>query len=103
MTGFSLPQDATDFRVLSRRAVNSLTQLKEHNRYMRMLYAYVGLRVSDIPFRSFGRQVPEKLNSYKEKFTLALDAIVSFSDKPLRYVAVLSMFKPASTSAWVTV
>lgn len=104
MTGFSLPKDATDFRVLSRRAVNSIAQLKEHNRYMRMLYAYVGLRVSDIPFRSSGRQVPEKVSSYKEKFTLALDAIVSFSDKPLRYVAVLSMFTSVLTflgSVWV--
>jgi glycosyltransferase involved in cell wall biosynthesis len=42
LTGLDVREDATGFQVLSRRVVNSLSRLKEHNRVMRMLFAYVG-------------------------------------------------------------
>jgi dolichol-phosphate mannosyltransferase len=50
LTGFTIPDDAGDFRVFNRKVVNSISQLKESNRYMKMLYAYVGFKVSKIPF-----------------------------------------------------
>ncbi len=105
MTGFSLPEEATEFRVLSRRAVNSITRLKEHNRYMKMLYAYVGYQVSSVPYRpSRHRAIGRSKYSYKERLKLALDAIIAFSDKPLRYVAILSIiisFAAFMGSVWV--
>jgi dolichol-phosphate mannosyltransferase len=90
LTQLELRRDATDFRVLSRRAVNSITKLKEHNRYMPMLYAYVGYDVVTIPYEPGQHETIDLTYSYRERFGLAIDAIVAFSDRPLRYVAILS-------------
>ena len=87
LTPFNVRRDVIDFLILSRRAVNSITQLKEHNRYMPMIYEYIGYSVGTIPFEEV---VPERARSsrrYRQKIHLAVDAIVSFSDRPLRYLA----------------
>jgi glycosyltransferase involved in cell wall biosynthesis len=88
LTSFKVRRDVIDFLILSRRAVNSITQLKEHNRYMPMIYEYVGYSVGTIPFEEV---VPKRTRpsrySYRQKIHLAIDAIVSFSDRPLRYLA----------------
>ena len=92
LTGFDLREDLTPYRVLSRRVVNSITRLKEHNRYMPMLFEYVGYRLSVIPYQSttLGEVVGHGY-SYREKVRLAIDAIVAFSDRPLRYAAIVSV------------
>jgi polyisoprenyl-phosphate glycosyltransferase len=92
MTGFSIPEDAGDFRVFSRSVVNSINQLKESNRYMKMLYAYVGFSVGSIPFERQKRFAGETKYNYLQLINASLDAIISFSNKPLRIVSIVSIF-----------
>ena len=91
LTDLELDRDASEYRLLSRRIVNSVSKLKEQNRYMKMLFAYVGYKVTSIPFQSSGHPIAPSEYSYRENFKLALDALISFSDKPLRYIAILSV------------
>lgn len=91
LSGLDVPPEATDFRVLSRRVVNSISRLKEHNRSMRMLYAYVGFKSDGIPLESFNDWPKKAEYRYRGKWQLVLDVILAFSDKPLRYVSILSM------------
>lgn len=90
LTGLDVREDATGFQVLSRRVVNSLARLKEHNRVMRMLFAYVGFNAAAIDPGDLGdaRQGHEDLH---RRLRLAVDAIVAFSDRPLRYASALSL------------
>ena len=90
-TGLDMRREATDFRCLSRRVVNSINQLKEHNRFMRMLFAYVGYKVDGIEYRASPNRAQRRDARYAGKFKLALDSIISFSNKPLRYVSALSL------------
>lgn len=87
LTGLAIQDDASDFCLLSRRVVNSLTRLKEHNRVMSMLLAYTGFSTRGIdPDPAFGAAAYH-WPGIRRRLHLALDAIVAFSDKPLRYVS----------------
>ena len=91
LTGLDINDDASDFCLLSRRVVNSLTRLKEHNRVMSMLVAYTGFASRGIdPDPAYGAP-PHHWPGMRRRLHLALDAIVAFSDKPLRYVSYASM------------
>jgi dolichol-phosphate mannosyltransferase len=91
LTGLDIREDATGARVLSRRVVNSLARLKEHNRVMWMLFAYVGFATDAIEAdgadEAQGRPAQRQHASLRERYHLALNAIIAFSDKPLRYVS----------------
>ncbi len=91
MTGFEIPENAGDFRVFNRKVVNSIGQLKESNRYMKMLYAYVGFKVSFISFERNSRHAGKTKYKYSQLFNASLDAIISFSNKPLRFLSLFSV------------
>lgn len=99
LTGLDIREDATGARVLSRRVVNSLAKLKEHNRVMWMLFAYVGYATDAI--EAGDEHVPSapanagaatrQHAGLRERYRLALDAIIAFSDRPLRYVSAVAV------------
>ena len=91
LTGFDIPDNAGDYRVFSRKVVNSINQLKEQNRYMKMLYAYVGFSSIGIPFERQKRFAGKTKYNYLNLINASLDAVISFSSKPLRIVSIFSV------------
>jgi glycosyltransferase involved in cell wall biosynthesis len=91
MTGFDLPDNATNFRIITRQVVKSLMRLTENNRHMLMLYAYLGFNMSSIPFVSGKRLGGASKYNYRKLCNLAIDSIISFSHRPLRYMSILSV------------
>lgn len=91
MTGFNIPSDASNFRVIHRKVVDSLCKLKESNRHLIMLYAYVGFKTSSIPFEVENRHAGKTKYNYPKLMNLALDSIISFSHRPLRYMSMISV------------
>ncbi len=91
LNGYVLPDNAGDFRIFSRRGINLLIELREHNRSLKALYSFVGYHVGSVPFdrppRSSGRS---KYNSLK-RIEDALDATISFSTRPLRLMSLTSL------------
>lgn len=88
-----------DFRLLSRRAVDSLLQLSEGNRFSKGLYSWIGLEQKTICYDNVTRQHGETKWSFKQLLNYAVDGIVSFNTKPLRlcfYAGILSMFLAVS-------
>lgn len=92
MTGFQLPSDSGNFRVINHNVVKSVKQLKETNRQLFMIYAFIGFKTSSIPYNVEERLFGKSRYNYTKLFGLAVDAIVSFSDRPLRYMSILSVF-----------
>jgi dolichol-phosphate mannosyltransferase len=92
MTGFQLPRNAADFRIMTRTVVNALNSLRENNRYQVMLYAYVGFKSTSIPYDVPPRFAGETKYNYTRMFKTALDAILSFSSRPLRIISLVSVF-----------
>ena len=91
MTGLDIPDNAGDFRIFSRRVINAITSMKEHNRYLKMLYAYVGYKVGHVPFERQERLAGQTSYNWYALIGAALDAILAFSNKPLRFMSLTSV------------
>jgi polyisoprenyl-phosphate glycosyltransferase len=79
-----LPEGAGDFRLLDRQAVAALRQLREHARFSKGLYAWIGFKSIAVPFDTAPRLSGETKFSYRRLAHLALDGLMSFSTIPLR-------------------
>jgi len=88
-------QDAGDFRLLDRRALDGLRSMRESNRYLRGMTSWVGYTQTTVPYERSARHAGETKYPLRKMVRFALDAIVSFSHAPLQ-VATLVGFVCAS-------
>ena len=77
---------AGDFRLMSRRVVETLRQMPERRRFLRGMVAWVGFEQVPIEYRRAGRQAGRGA-SYHALLRLAVEALASFSDVPLALAA----------------
>jgi len=90
-----VPENASDFRLLSRRALVSLIQFREQHRYMKGLFSWIGYQQIAIPYRPDPRYAGQTKWSYMDLWELGLEAITSFTISPLKiatYFGVCSAF-----------
>ena len=82
-----IPADTGDFRLMSRRVVETLRNMPERDRFMRGMVAWVGFEQVPVYFDRDPRHAGESKYPLRKMIRLALAGIVGFSDKPL-YLAV---------------
>ena len=85
----SIPRDAGDFRLLSRRSVAALRQLPESNRFMKGLFSWIGYRQVALRYRRDPREAGESKFNYWKLWNFALDGITSFTTLPLKIATYL--------------
>jgi glycosyltransferase involved in cell wall biosynthesis len=90
MTGLEIPQGHGNFRLLSRVVVESLKKMRENNRHLVMLFAYMGFKTATIGYDCPVRAAGASKYNFKKLVNLALDSIIGFSAKPLRTMALFS-------------
>ena len=86
-----MPGDAGDFCVMTRRVVKALNAMPENNRYLRGLRAWAGFEQTGLEYERGRRLANESGYNFGKYFKLALDAIFSFSYKPLEYVSKIGL------------
>jgi polyisoprenyl-phosphate glycosyltransferase len=74
---------AGDFRLISRRVTDTIRTMDERRRFLRGMVDWVGFKQVPIEYRRAGRTTGRGA-SYPALFRLAFEAIVSFSDVPLK-------------------
>jgi polyisoprenyl-phosphate glycosyltransferase len=84
LTETAMEPGASDFRLMDYKVVAQLLAMRERHRYFRCLVSWVGFRQSGIPYVAARRHAGTTKYSIRKLFTLALDAITSFSTIPLR-------------------
>ena len=87
----NIPANTGDFRLMSRRSVDALLQLREQHRFMKGLFAWVGFPSKGIDYRRDPRAAGTTKFNYWKLWNFALDGLMSFSSWPLRvwsYVGV---------------
>ena len=84
--GLTMPSNSTQFRVLSRQAVNAIIRVKERMRYLRTLSGYVGYRNQAFPYDEISRRSRPRHKSFWQAVNLAVNIVVSNSTRPLRIV-----------------
>ncbi len=85
----TLPLDAGDFSLLSRRVVEEIRRAPERQRYLRGLRAWAGFRQLALPVERQGRHAGKSKYSFWRLVELGLDGIFSFSIVPIRAAAIL--------------
>jgi glycosyltransferase involved in cell wall biosynthesis len=86
-----MPRDTGDFRVLSRRAVAALRELRERQRFMKGLFAWIGYRQVSFRYHRDARVAGDTKWNYWRLTNLAIEGITSFSVAPLRMATWLGM------------
>ncbi len=88
ITSIEIPVDTGDFRVMNRKVVNALKRMPEKQRYLRGQIAWLGFKQTYITYERKGRNAGETGYTYSKMIHLALDAITSFSNWPLRLATI---------------
>jgi len=83
---FEVPLDVGDFRVFKAKLVTVLVQSKDSSPFLRGLFAHAGFPSIAFQYSREKRFAGQTKYNYRKMFSLALDAILCFSDKPFRLV-----------------
>lgn len=97
----NLPRNATEFQVLSRRAVNAVIQIRDKYRYLRLLSAYVGFAHQSIVYDPIHRYGKPRRRGFIEAINLAVGVIITNSTHPLRLVSWLGVFASALNGLYI--
>lgn len=86
-----IPPDVGDFRLLDRRAHRALVALRERNRFMKGLFAWIGFRQEAMPYAREPRRRGRSKWRLSRLWSLAVDGITAFSSTPLRLAGPLGL------------
>lgn len=90
LSDFPIPLNAGIFGLLDRQAVDSINSLREGNRYLPGLRAWVGYKTGVVFYDRQDRAAGVGKLTFLSRIKYAMDAITSFSYKPLRLSFVLA-------------
>ncbi len=100
----SIPRDTGDFRLLSRRALDALRRVRERQRFMKGLFAWLGFRQQSVVYDRDPRHAGRTKWNYWRLWNFALEGITSFSTAPLRaatYVGLAAALFAFLFGLWV--
>src|SRR5579862_381348 len=87
LTKVSIPMDAGDFRLMSRRVVDALRRSPERNRFLRGMVSWVGFNQTAVAYDRDVRHAGKTKYPLSRMVRFAMDGITSFSDIPLRFAS----------------
>tara|TARA_B100001105_G_C22400168_1_gene449005 strand:+ start:988 stop:1944 length:957 start_codon:yes stop_codon:yes gene_type:complete len=79
-----IQKDTGDFRLLDRRAVDALRQMRESQRYTKGMFSWVGFHKKEVTYDRDARAAGETKWNYPRLINFAIDGITSFTTAPLR-------------------
>ncbi len=82
---------ASDFRMLSRQAVDALLRMGEYNRFSKGIFGWVGFRTKWIPYENVERVAGETTWSFWKLLLYSLEGIIAFSTAPLSIASFLGI------------
>src|ERR1700743_3045831 len=101
LSQIDLSRDSGDFRLLDRRALDALLAMRERNRFLRGMTVWVGYTQAAVPYQRDARYAGETKYPCTKMLRFSLDAILSFSDRPLQLATLLGFL--ISTLAFIAI
>ena len=84
-----LQPNSGDYRLLDRRALDALLSMRERNRFLRGMTVWVGYTQAAVPYKRDPRYAGETKYTLSKMLRFSLDAISSFSHRPLQLATLL--------------
>lgn len=92
ITDVNIPVDTGDFRLLDRKVVNVMVQMRERHRFLRGMSSWVGFKQTGVTYKRASRYSGTTKYPFKKMFKFASDAITSFSYFPLQVAMYMGFF-----------
>jgi len=89
LMGAKIVENHADYRLMSKRALEALSQFKEVNLFLRGVIPLVGLRAANVYYERHERFAGKTKYPLKRMLAFAMDGITSFSVAPLRAIALI--------------
>lgn len=89
--GCNIYENSADYRLMSAKALDALSEYEEVNLFLRGIIPDIGLKTSVVHFDVFPRMQGESKYSLSKMLTLGVDGITSFSIKPIRMVFMMGV------------
>jgi glycosyltransferase involved in cell wall biosynthesis len=96
-----LQHNSGDFRLLDRRPLDALLAMRERSRFLRGMTVWVGYRQAAVPYKRDPRYAGETKYTLSRMLRFSLDAISSFSHRPLQLATLLGFV--ISTLAFIAI
>ncbi len=91
MSDIEMVDGARDYRLMKRKMVDAILQLKEYNRYSKGLWSFVGFKTKWIEYENIERVAGETKWSFWKLFKYALEGITAFSTTPLILSSIIGI------------
>lgn len=92
MSSVDIPRNTGDFRLVSKRVVEVVREMKEYDRFLRGMFSFIGFKQVAVPFDRDPRHDGKSEYTFKKQIKLAKAGIFGFSDVPLRFVSHLGFY-----------
>lgn len=89
---FDILENVGDFRLLDRKCINALRELREKERYTKGMFAWIGFKKKEILFERGNREKGKSSWRFKDLLNLGIDGITSFTTAPLRFSTIVGFF-----------
>jgi glycosyltransferase involved in cell wall biosynthesis len=89
--GRFIPVDTGDFRILSRRAIEALGEMREHHRFMKGIFAWIGFKQVPFMYERDPRFAGTTKWNYWRLWNLSIEGITSFSILPLKLASYVGL------------
>lgn len=87
-TRITIQRDTGDFRLLDKRCIEALRQIRESQRYTKGMFSWIGYKKKEITYNRDPRAAGETKWNYLRLLDLAIEGIVSFTTAPLRWSSI---------------
>jgi len=92
ITDVKIPLNTGDFRLIDRKALDVINILRERNRFLRGMGAWVGFKQIGVEYKRHARHAGQTHYPLKKMMQLALNAITGFSTYPLKLLSTGGVF-----------
>ncbi len=95
MSAYPIPLDTGDFRLLDRKVADVFLEMREHNRFLRGMSAWMGFAAVPVEYVRQERFAGKTKYTLKKMLKLAMDGMLGFSYTPLTLAGYMGVFVTA--------
>ena len=91
LSNTKIPTNTGDFRLVDKKVVNIINNMPEHHKFFRGLFSWVGFKQTPIEYEREKRFAGKTKYNFKKMANLATDAIIGFSNTPLKIIGGIGL------------
>ncbi len=86
-----IPKYTGDFRLIDRKVIDALKEMREENRYYRGMVSWVGFKQIGVEYQRDKRYAGSSTFSFGKYLNFAISGLTSFTDRPLYFSSLLGV------------